>query len=73
MLQLFGGAFLNFSPVDSHVTLKFAECWYHQKPRRFICALAEARSLWLWLQVDGNKPCMLAPMTCAAYYFFLTL
>jgi len=62
-LQQFGARFLNFSPVCSHVTLKFAKRWHHQNSLRFISALAEARSLWLWLQVGRNKPCMLAAMT----------
>jgi len=50
-------------PVAGHVTSKFAKCWYHQNRLRFISALAEARSLLLWLQVGRNKPCMLAAMT----------
>jgi len=50
-------------PVGCHVTSKFAKCWYHQNPLRFISALAEARSLRLWLQVGRHKQCMLAAMT----------
>ena len=50
-------------PLGSHVTSKFAKCWYHQNSLHFISALAKARSLWLWLQVGHNKPCMLAAMT----------
>jgi len=50
-------------PVAGHVTSEFAKCWHHQNSLPFISTLAEARSLWLWLQVGHNKPCMLAAMT----------
>ena len=49
-------------PVGCHVTSKFTQCWYHQNSLHFIFALAEARSLWLWLQVGRSKPCVLAAM-----------
>ena len=38
-LQLFGSRFLKFSPLGGHVTSKFAKCWYHQNPLRFILSL----------------------------------
>jgi len=38
-------------------------CWHHQNSLPFISALAGARSLWLWLHVGRNTPCMLAAMT----------
>ena len=70
-LKRFAARFLNFSPVGGHVTSMFAKCWYHQNPLGFISALAEARSLWLWLQVGRNKPCTLAAMTvCLLLGFF---
>jgi len=37
-------------PVGGHVTSKFAKYWYHQNSLRFISALGDARSLWLWLR-----------------------
>jgi len=52
-----------FLGVGGCVSSKFAKCWDHQNPLHFISALAEARSLLLWLQVGRNKPCMLAAMT----------
>ena len=72
-VQLFGARFLNSPPVGRHVISKFATCWCHQNPLHFISVLAEARSLWLWLQVGGNKPCMLAAMTVSrlAGFFYL--
>jgi len=70
-LQLFRAWFLNFSSSWRHVTSKFAKCWYHQNPLHFISALAKARSVWLWLQVGHNKPCMLAAMTVSPLPGFL--
>jgi len=65
------------SPSDGgHVTLKFTKRWYHHNPLRFISALAKARSLWLWLQVGGNKPCTLVAITVsptAGLFLFLYL
>jgi len=49
-------------PIGGHVTSKFAKFWYHENSLHFISMLAEARSLWLWLQVGRKKPCMLAAM-----------
>jgi len=63
-------------PLGGHVILKFAKCWYHQNPLGFISALAEARSLWLWLQVGRNKPCTLVAMTISPLlelFFFIVL
>ena len=55
--------FLISPTVGCHMTSKFAKCCYHQNPLCFMSTLAEATSLWLWLQVGRNKPCMLAAMT----------
>jgi len=30
--------------------------WHHQNSLPFVSALAEARSLWLWLHIGRNKP-----------------
>jgi len=50
-------------PVGGHVTSKVVKCLYHQNPLCFVSLLAEARSLWLWLQVGRNRPCTLVAMT----------
>jgi len=60
--------------ISPPVSSKFAKCWYHQNPLCFISALADARSLWLWLQVGYNNLCMLAAMTVSPLQgFFISL
>jgi len=73
-LQLFGVIFLNFSLSWRSRDFEVREMLishYHQNQLRFISALAEDRSLWLWLQVGNNKPCILAAMTVSPLAVFV--
>jgi len=73
-LQLFGVILLNFSLSWRSRDFEVREMLishYHQNQLRFISALPEDRSLWLWLQVGNNKPCMLAAMTVSPLAVFV--
>jgi len=72
-LQLFRARFLNFSPSWQSRNFEVREMLISPEYTAFHPVLAEARSLWLWLQVGRNKPCMLAAMTVSPLRGFLFL